>query len=349
MASCPASERPPFLRPSLPLCSEDGKAIDSDHRPILERENDDDGPPPIPSPHRCSQFSLPPAPPTSRGTSFDEPLWIQNARSSSDLWLRGWWIEERFGTKSTPVAANTIHNAPYRDTMLNAELLWDDELDSCATSIRSSLCSNQSSPSDENVDQMLSSRESSTYSSCTFQSTEENQLTAQHRNFGTEDLGRLDEHKSPVNEGYPLRDFGNPIHTRLSTTTSPTVALGTKAGHACYIGCRTPAERTVDLCYRGSNDLSPPQDHLIKDQPRTAAFERDVSGRGSIPRNTAEVEPIIPDRSVFEDDEGQGRWGRVAAVLHPPNGTRRAPRKRLRSRMSKFFKCLSCCSTDHEI
>jgi len=293
---------------------------------------------------------LPPAPPTSRGTSFDEPLWIQNARSSSDLWLRGWWIEERFGIKYTPVSANTVHNAPYRDTMLNSELVWDDELDSCATSIRSSLCSNQSSLDDDNVDKMLSSRESSTYSSCTFQYTEDNQLTAQHRNFGTEDLGRLDEHRSPVKEGYPFREFGNPIHARLSTTTSPTVAPGTKAGHACYIGCRTPAERTVDLCYRGSKDLPPPQGHLTTDQPRAAACERDASGPGSIPRNTAEVEPRIPDRSVFEDDERQGRWGRVAAVLHPPNGPKRAPRKeRLRSRMSKFLKCLSCCSTDDGI
>lgn len=352
MASCPVSEQATFLLPPLStpsLSSEDGQVIDIDHRPILERENDDDGPPPIRSPQRRARSALPPAPPTSRGNSFDEPLWIQNARSSADLWLRGWWIEERFDTKYAPVAVNAIHHAPYRDAMLNSELLWEDEFNSRATSIQSSHSSYQSDLDNGNVAGMLSSRESSTYSSLTFQSTEDNQLTIQHRNFGTEDLRRLDEHGSSAKEGYRFCEIGNSIRTRFSNTTSPTVTLGTTAGHACYVGCRAPAERTINCYYHGSNDVSPPKDHLLQDQPQTAACENDLSGRGACPRFTAELEPMVPDRSVFEDYERQGSMGRLAVLFRSPRGPRRALRKgRLRSRISKLFKRLSCYSTSDE-
>lgn len=101
--------QPPLPTPSL--ASEDGEDIDSDHRPILERENDDDGPPPIRSPRYRNRFSLllPPAPPTSRGTSFDEPMCTQNARSQADLWLVGFWLEQRMDSEDAPIDTTTTH------------------------------------------------------------------------------------------------------------------------------------------------------------------------------------------------------------------------------------------------
>lgn len=355
MAPYPISDQQTTLRPVLStpsLSSEEGIDLHSDHRPILERENDDEGPPPIQSPQHRNRLSLPPAPPTSRGNSFDEPLWIQNARSSPDLWLRGWWIEERFDSKDAPVAVHTFRNSPYEEMIHDSELLWDDEPESCATSIGSCRSLNPGAPGFDDAHGSLWSpqrRDSSTYSILTFQSYEEEQLSVQHRNFGTEDLRRLDEHRSPVKGGYQFRGSGNPIHTLSSTRTSPVVTSRTKADHVCYAGCITPTEQTISVCYHDSNDFAPTKDDLLRHQPRTAACKRDPGELGPSSHDMAEMAPVALNCSVWEDDEREGRWTRLAASFHPPNGPRRVPEKGgFRSRMSKLFKRLFCCSTGDE-
>ena len=353
MASYPSSELathpwPPLQMPSPSPSSEDGEAIDSDPRPILERENDD-GPPAIRSPQHRHRLSLPPAPPTSRGTSFDEPLCTQNARSSADLWLVGLLFEQRSDGKDATVEARAVHNVSYCNTTLNPQLFWEDDYDSRGTMTKSSASSDQSDSDDDSADGILSWRRSQkfcTYSSLTFQSSEDDKLTAQHRSYGMENLRRLDECRSPAKEGYPFCESGNPSDTRFCATTSPVVTLGNLAAHASHAGCATTAECTINICYHGLADLSPAEDDRIKHQARPGPCKCE---QGPKPRSTAEVEPMTLNRSVWDDDERDGRWTRLAASFHPLPTLRRARRKgRVRTKISKLFRCLSCCSSMEE-
>ena len=336
-----------FPRPSF--ASERGEDLDPDHRPILEREHDDNGPPPIRAPRHRVGSSAPPSSPTSRGTPLDEPLWTQNARSSADLWLRGWWIEQRLDIKLAPTDACTVHN-PYRDMMFDPAPYWEDEYETRGTLTRSYQSSNQSAPDDDSATGIISlrrRRESSTCSSLTFRSTGDDQLSIQHRKCGTEKPSGLDDNRSPAKEGDPSSEFGNPDYT----TASATFNAGTKARHACYVERRNNTERAIEICSHGLNDPPPSHDLLNPDTPWTVACESDSSGRGFSLRTTAQIEPMIPERSVFEDDEREGRWARFAAFFHrhPSRRSGRvARRRRFRTSMSKLFKCLSCCRSIEE-
>lgn len=340
--------QPPLPTPSL--ASEDGEDIDSDHRPILERENDDDGPPPIQSPRYRNRLSLllPPAPPTSRGTSFDEPMCTQNARSQADLWLVGFWLEQRMDSEDAPIDTTIAHNPPYRDPMLVPELYWDDSYDSRATLIQSYQSSDYSDQEDDSLDILPSERRSSSYteSSFTYQSTEYIRMTPLLSDSVTETRRRVKEHKLPAKEGHSTRESGHPFDSDLSGTAGNP---GTKGGRACHVECSSVSGR-IDICYHSSKSFAPPQGHPIRGHSWAAACESNSGGRGPNLQSTTEFEPIAPTCSVWEDDEREGRWPRLAALFHPSNKRGRTTRKgRYRTRVSKLFKHLSCCSAGDEL
>ncbi|MCJ1367404.1 hypothetical protein MMC16_006537 [Acarospora aff. strigata] len=336
-----------------PLGRED---LEADQRPILERENEDDGPPPI----RWSQRNrlsllLPPAPPTSRGTSFDEPLCTQNARSSADLWVLGLLFEQRLDTMATRLTQHTHHRASYPDAPLMPDVSWDEGYDSRATLIESY---NSSSNGDEDYDTRgddtpypMRRPNSSTDSSFTYETTEEEPLTPKHRNFATEDLRSLDDHVPLVKESSRSLKSREVLQSRLAATATKPWPLVPKPGQSCDIGCRE-CLNTWELPTADSNissSTSSPSDHLDENFSRTDAYDSYTSRPMSNSRTAEGTEAMIVDHSVWEEDEASGTLQVLASSFHLPATLGRGRRrKRLRARISRYLKGLSCCSTVDE-
>lgn len=340
--------------PPPPPPSPKWEDVDVDQRPILERENDDDGPPSIRGPLLRNQlpFLLPPAPPTSRGPSFDEPLCTQNARSSADLWLLALWFEHRLGRMDARVDMETSHSPHYADTVLLPELSWDGGYDARGSLIQSYHSSDddgdtaisESSSTMGTWSRLSSSRDSSS----TYQAAYEDHLTSKHHNFATDNLKELENVMITAKEPYPSVKTSPPqmIATFPNTTAQPVQSC--KDLRQCsYVQYKNFSEPFINTSSLSPRILSP-----ALDDPDRCTIGPDASkscsGRASSNPPTP-AEPATPtvERSVWEADEPEGRFNILASKLHLPINLRRGQRRaRLRTRISRFFRCFLCCRTD---
>lgn len=167
-------------------------------------------------------------------------------------------------------------------------------------------------------------------------------MTPRLRDSVTKTSRRVKEHELPAKEGHSTRGSGHSIDSPLSGTTGNP---GTKRGR----DCSSASGLITDICYRSSKGFALPQGHPLRDQSRAAGCESNPGGLGPNLQSTTEVDPIAPTCSVWEEDEREGRWTRLAALFHPSNKLGRTTRKgRLRTRVSRLFKHLSCCSAGDE-
>ncbi|KAI9877218.1 MAG: hypothetical protein M1830_004499 [Pleopsidium flavum] len=344
----------PTPTPPPPQTSPKWAHIEVNQTPILERENDDDGPPPVRGHVRRNSPSLPlpPAPPTSRGPSFDEPLCSQNARSSADLWLVKLWFEQRLGRTDTRIDLQTSHNPRYVDTDFLPGLFWDGGYDSRGTLI-------QSYHSSEDDDDTATSESSSTMgawsrstsskdSISTYPAAFENQLTSKHRNFATDSLWKLG--KVTITASKPCSLVEIPLQeiatTFPSTTTQPTHSYRTLR-QGSYVECKKLSDSFIDNTL-SARALCPSSDHSGRRTRQPDVFKS--CSRGQSPDHRAPAEPTASnvERSVWEPEEPEepeGRFKTLASKLHLPMNLGRG---QLRTKMARFSRCFLCCRTDEE-
>lgn len=321
------------------------KDAEADQIPILERENND-GPPPIwdPPRRRESPHLIPPAPPTSRGASFDEPLCTQNARSSADLWLLETWFKQRLGymdmggDSQTPYSANNVlpqvswcETSDSRDSALSH--FHDDDQDDCSAL-------SGSSSSMESCSKLIISRDGSF----------SDDLTFKHRNFATENLKEMEQLSTAERKPCPsLESLPSRSITSLAGSIAKPVQPCTHLSHCPYVECEKLLEHSVNASPFNTKAVSPLSRHsgewIYQSATREGYYDEP-----RIPADT-EVEPQMPilERSVWESDEPAGSLNVLASTLHLPIKLGRGQRRvRLRKRMPKFFRRLLCYRTDEE-